>query len=247
MRRIVLCCGLAALAGAAFFVGSATAYEFVGSYATPGSQPRGYVFSDLYEGWLVDDGATPRVYHMYLSTGSVAASFAAPGGAGAWGLCSASGAYFYLSNNSTSYIYRVTTVGSVASSFRCPLDGPADMARVYPGPHLYVAVPGRNVVAVVDPATGSLLSSFAGPASHVTACAGYDGSYAADDVTHTVYRSGKSFLTGITSPLGLEEVSTWFDASYLYVVDDGTDRIYMYQSGTPVEPASLGRVKGLFR
>ena len=228
-------------------VGEAAAFELVGSYATPGAQPRGYAFSDLYAGWVVDNGGTARVYHVYWTTGSVSASFPAPGGHGAWGLCSASGPYMYFSNNVTSYIYRITTDGSVVSSFRCPLDGPADMTRVYPGPYLYVAIPDRNVIAVLNPATGSLVRSYAGPGSRATSCAGYTGAYVGDDATHTVYRDGKPLLTGIDSPLGLEEVSTWLDATYLYVVDDATDRMYMYESGMPVEPASLGRVKALFR
>jgi hypothetical protein len=245
MKRAVLI--ITALAGAAFYLREAAALELVGSYATPGSQPRGYAFAGLYAGWVVDDGGAARVYQIYWTTGSVSASFPAPGGRGAWGLCSASGPDLYLSNNRTSYIYRVTTAGSVVSSFRCPLAGPADMTLVYPGLYLYVAVPTRNVIAVVNPGTGSLVSSFAGPGSRATACAGYSGSYVGDDATHTVYHGGKPLVTGIASPLGLEEVSTWLDATYLYVVDDATDRMYMYESGMPVEPASLGRVKALFR
>ncbi len=246
MKRAVLIVG-AALAGAAFCVGEAAAFELLGSYATPGAQPRGYAFSDLYAGWVVDDGGTARVCHVYWTTGSVSASFAAPGGRGAWGLCAGPGRNLYLSNNRTAYIYEVTTAGSVVRSFRCPLDGPADMTLVYPGPYLYVAVPGRNAIAVLTPSSGSLVRSFAGPGSRATSCAGYSGSYVGDDATHTVYREGKPLITGVGAPLGLEEVSTWLDATYLYVVDDATNRMYMYFSGLPVEPASLGRVRALFQ
>jgi hypothetical protein len=247
MKKLAICCGVLAFAGATFFVGGAEAFELLGFYRTPGAEPRGYAFSDLYAGWVVDDGATARVYHVYWTTGSVSASFAAPGGRGAWGLCSGAGRNLYLSNNRTAYIYEITAAGSVVGSFRCPLDGPADMTRVYPGPYLYVAIPNRNAIAVITPSTGSLVSSFAGPGSRATSCAGYSGAYVGDDATHTVYRDGKPLLTGIDAPLGLEEVSTWFDATYLYVVDDATDRMYMYVSDLPVEPASLGRVKALFR
>jgi DNA-binding beta-propeller fold protein YncE len=236
---------LAACAASAVTFGEAAAIEFIGSYATPGAQPRGYAFSDLYAGWLVDDGGL--VYHMHWTTGSVSASFAAPGGRGAWGLCPASGRYMYLSNNRTSYIYRITTAGSVMGSCRCPLDGPADMAWSYSGNYAYVAIPGRNVIAAFDADTGSLIRTYAGPGKRATSCAGYAGAYVGDADTHTVYLDGKALITGIASPFGLEEVSTWLDATYLYVVDDATDRMYMYHSGLPVTPASLGRVKALFR
>jgi DNA-binding beta-propeller fold protein YncE len=245
MKRATLI--LVALAGAAFFAGEAAAIALLGSYATPGAQPRGYAFSDLYDGWLVDDGGTARVYHVHWTTGSVSASFAAPGGRGAWGLCSASGRYLYLSNNRTSYIYRVTTTGAVMGSCRCPLDGPADMTWAYAGNYAYVAIPGRNVIAAVDADTGSLIRTYAGPGKSATSCAGYSGAYVGDADTHTVYLNGKPLITDIASPLGLEEVSTWLDATYLYVVDDATDQMYMYVSGMPVGPASLGRVKALFR
>lgn len=243
MTRVGL---LLAAFAAALIVGGAAAIELLGSYATPGSQPRGYAFSNLYAGWLVDDGAGV-VYHVQWTTGSVTASFAAPGGAGAWGLCTALGRNLYLSNNRTSYIYRMTTTGSVMGSCRCPLDGPADMAWAYPGNYAYVAIPDRNVIAAVDAVTGSLIRTYAGPGKRATSCAGYSGAYVGDADTHTVYLDGKPLITGVASPLGLEEVSTWLDATYLYVVDDATDRMYMYESGLPVTPASLGRVRALFR
>ena len=244
MRAAIL---LAACVAAAVIVGGAAAIELLGTYATPCSQPRGYAFSGLYTGWLVDGAGAGRVYNVQWTTGSVTASFAAPGGVGAWGLCTALGRTLYLSNNRTSYIYRMTTTGSVMGSCRCPLDGPADMSWAYAGNYAYVAIPARNVVAAVNVDTGSLIRTHAGPGKRAVSCAGSSGAYVGDADTHTVYLDGKSLITGIASPLGLEEVSTYVDATYLYVVDDATDRMYMYHSGLPVTPASLGRVKVLFR
>lgn len=237
----------AAIAGAAVFGGEAEAWKFLGSFPTPGAEPRGYAFSDLYAGWIVNDGATASVYHVYWTTGSVSASFPAPGGGGAWGLCGGSGRNLYLSNNRTAYIYAITTTGSVVASFPCPLAGPADLTYAPTGPYLLVPIPNRNVIAILHATTGSLVRSFAGPGSRPTACAGYTNIFVGDSATHTVYLDGKVIVTGIASPVGLDAAHTWYDATYLYVVDDATDRLYTYESGLPVDPASVGRVKVLFK
>jgi hypothetical protein len=152
----------------------------------------------------------------------------------------------YISNVKTSWIYEITRTGSVVSSFRCPIPGPADMdLRWYPS-DLYVAIPDRNIIAVVNETTGSLVSTFRAPGSRPTACCGYGTTLIADAATHTIYENGVPVITGIETPVGADEEATT-DFVALYVVDDATDRMYMYVSGMPVEPASLGRVKALFQ
>jgi len=238
----------AAVAAAALSAGEAAGdWGLVASYPTPGADPRGYYLADLNSGWLVDAAETPYVYHVAWPSGSVTASFPAPGGAGAWGVCDAPGGNLYVSNNATSYIYEATTAGSVVTSFPCPLAGPADLTRAYPGPYLYVAIPADNLIAVVTAAAGSLLSSYAGPGSQPTACCSYGACFVADSGEHTIYYQAVPIITGIATPTGLDELSTTVDATFLYIVDDATDRLYFYHSGVPVAPASLGRVKALFR
>jgi hypothetical protein len=247
MKKLAIWCGLVAFAGAAFFAGEAGGWELVASYPTPAAAPRGYCLTDLNAGWLVAGAGTPYLYHVYWPTGSVAASFAAPGGAGAWGVGEGSGGRLYVSNHDTSYFYETTTAGSVVTSFPCPLAGPADLSRAYPGPYLYVAIPENNVIAAVEPATGSLVATYAAPGSYPTACCSYRACFVADAAEHAVYFEGRQIITGLQAPAGLDELSSTDDATFLYVTAEETDRLYVYHSGAPVFPASVGRVKALFR
>jgi hypothetical protein len=223
-------------------------WRLVASYPVPVSNPRGYRVGPLFYGYIVDAGSIPYVYYFLLPTGSIFSSFPAPGGPGAWGI---TGLYeeSYISNNRTSWIYKITSTGSVISSFRCPLPGPADMNINWMTRYMEIAIPDRNVIAVVDTTTGSLVRTFVGPGSRPTACCGYQTTLIVDAATHTVYENGVPVITGIDTPVGADENFTT-DNDYdlwLYVVDDATDRIYWYERVLTVVPASLGRVKALFR
>jgi hypothetical protein len=114
---------------------------------------------------------------------------------------------------------------------------------------LYIAIPDRNIIAVVDETTGSLVSTFKAPGSRPTACCGYQTTLIADSATHTIYENGVPEITGIETPVGTDwEATTDNDYSVaLFVVDDATDRIYLYNKTIAVVPASLGRVKALFK
>ena len=189
----------AALAGLVVVTPYAAAanWGLISSCPTPCPEPRGLVGS-----YLVGDGATPYVYSLSLTSGSVYSSFAAPGGRGAWGVTSAGENKFYLSNNLTSWIYKITSSGSVLSSFKCPLAGPADMGC--PGStRLEVPIPDMNVIAVVNPENGSLVSTFAGPGLRPTSCSDYRWKYIADAGTHSVYIKGWPIIEGIESPAGM--------------------------------------------
>lgn len=236
----------AALAGLAVVVpfGAAANWGLISSCPTPCPEPRGLVGN-----YLVGDGSTPFVYYLSLTNGSVFSSFAAPGGPGAWGITQPGENKFYLSNNLTSWIYKITSSGSVLSSFRCPLAGPADMG--YPGStRLEVPIPDMNVIAVINPQTGSLVATFAGPGLRPTSCGCYGWKYVADAGTHSVYINGKPIIEGINSPTGMWGIETTSDTGYkteLFIVDAATKHIFRYRDNVAVVPASLGRVKGLFR
>lgn len=224
---------------------SAGRWRLVASYPAPVPNPRGCRAIEFFDAYIVNAGSIPYIYYFRLSTGSIYLSFPAPGGAGAWGI---TGRYegSYISNNRTSWIYRVTSTGSVISSFRCPIPGPADMNVNWLTGYMEIAIPAQNVIAVVNRTTGSLVSTFAGPGSRPTACFGYQTTLIADGATHTVYENGVPIVTGIRTPVGADEYFTTDYNYWFYVVDDATDLIYWYENFLTVVPSSLGRVKALF-
>jgi hypothetical protein len=222
-------------------------WTLVASCSAPGPNPRGVsVWSGPGECYTVVDGSTPYVYRINTYNGLIAASFAAPGGAGAWGITSPDYSHFYISNNATSYIYYVTTAGSLVSSFHCQVPGPADMD--YTGTSgLDVAFPNQNYIGRVNTTTGSVVSSTGGPGTHVTASARGPSFIVADSATHIIYENGSPAITGIQTPVGLAAIYEVDDATWLTVSDDATDKIYLYTNGTSVEPSSFGRVKAVYR
>ena len=218
------------------------AWTLVRSWPTPGANPRG--IEGYGYGYLVQDGPSPQVFCVNGYTGSVYSSFAAPGGAGAWGVCRGNAfSDLYLSNYLTSYVYHTTSAGSVMDSFHAALAGPADMDYSY---GLYVAFPDQNLIARLDVTTGSVLASYAGPGTRATAS--YYGHWiVADSVTHTIYSDGVPIITTIQTPLGLSGDMTMSRMVCLAVVDDATDRVYQYFDSNAVAPASLGRIRALYR
>lgn len=251
MSKFVLYCGLAALAGAAFCVGDAAAWKFLGSFPTPGAEPRGISY-DAGE-YIVDDGAGGAyVYRVDFYNGSVRSSFPAPGGRGAWGVSrGVEWGQLFVSNYRTSWIYHVTRNGSVLGSFVCPIAHPADM-EMGSGRELHVAIPGSNLVAVVNGATGSLVSSYAGPGTRPTSVGGYGAVVIADaDVGKIWHRHRQTWiLSGFKNPTGVSALMTIDCRSVeeFFVVDAADDTVYVWGSDwCAVAPASLGRVKALFR
>jgi hypothetical protein len=235
-----------AYAALAFFIplNAVANWGIVSSCPTPCDEPRG-----LDGSYLVGDGSTPYVYSVSLKTGSVFSSFPAPGGPGAWGITYLTEEVLLLSNNLTSWIYKMTENGSVIGSFRCPLPGPAGIC--FSGvSRLEVAIPSMNVIAVVNPNTGSLLSTIPGPGLKPTACSDWGAKFITDAGTHAVYLDRRRIIEGIETPTGI-----WYEQSqsdteaywFVFIVDAATKRIYEYNDNVAVIPASLGRVKALFR
>jgi hypothetical protein len=237
----LICCGGAHL--------SATEWQLIASYPTPGPNPRGYSSWHPYAGYIVMDGPTPYVYFYSWEWSSILSSFPAPGGPGTWGISYTSS--FFISNNRTSWIYEAIGQGSVINSFRCPFDGPADVGIKFHFPAgLLVAIPDRNIIALLERTTGSLIRTYAGPGRRPVGTCGYAHHYIVDAATHIVYEDGVSILTGIQTPVGLGH-GWYMEPPYdtdIYIIDDATDRYYFYQRPPEgMEPASLGRVKALFK
>jgi DNA-binding beta-propeller fold protein YncE len=251
MKKFALWCGLLALAGAAFFVGEAGAYKLLGSFPTPGPEPRGISFDGGH--CIVDDGPDGSyVYQVDFSSGSIYSSFPAPGGSGAWGVSlGAELGQMFVSNYETSWIYQVTRTGSLLGSFLCPLPHPADMETSYRD-ELHIAIPDHNLIAVVDARTGSFLRAYAGPGTRPTSVGGYGCHLIADadegKIWYTHYHTW--VLTGFENPTGVTGFATIDTRSIevFYVVDAADDTVYVWGSEwVAVAPASLGRVKALFR
>ena len=241
--------------GAAFFTvipAAAAAWGVLSSCPAPCAEPRD--LTPISEGYLVGDGPTPHIYEMSFKSGSVYSSFTAPGGPGAWGITDIPGKdVLYFSNNRTSWIYKITTTGSVLSSYLCPLPGPAGIS--WGGRNrLEITIPELNVVAALDLNEGYLISAFRGPGLRPTSCIGVDWEFIGDGGTHTVYgREGSRWypmITGIETPAGLSAYQYIKDTpprTGLYIVDAATKYIYNYENNAAVTPASLGRVKALFK
>jgi hypothetical protein len=251
MKKIASYCGLAALAGAAFFVGEAQGWKFLASFATPGPEPRGISFDAGQR--IVEDGAGGAyVYQVDFFTGHVYASFPAPGGRGAWGVSvGLEAGQMFISNYETSWIYHVTRTGSLLASFPCPISHPADM-EIASGDRLHVAIPDRNLIAVVDGATGSLVSSYAGPGTRPTSAGGYGVVAIADaDAGKIWHRYNQTWiLSGFKNPTGVSALMTTDCRSVeiFFVVDAADDTVYVWGSDwCGAAPASVGRVKALFR
>ena len=220
-------------------------WGILSSCPTPCTEPRGRVGN-----YLVGDGLTPYVYYLSLQSGSVGSSFPAPGGPGAWGITSGEEENeYYISNYETSTIYKINTTGSVLSSFVCPLPGPAGMCRRWPN-QLEIAIPDKNIIAVANVLSGSLVSTIHGPGLKPTACDGYGPGFIPDAGTHAVSLNRRLIIEHIQFPTGLgegEQHPQDTERGSLYVVDAATKQIYDIRSNISVVPASLGRVRALFR
>ncbi len=229
---------------------AAGGWYVVSSCPAPCAEPRGLTGLGDY---LVGDGPIPQVFVINPKTGSVASSFPAPGGPGAWGITAVPHEdTLYLSNNLNSWIYKITTMGSVLSSFLCPLPGPAGIDYGWP-PRLEVTIPSMNVVAALDLEEGYLISAFRGPGLKPTSCFGDNWALVGDAGTHAVYVRiyRDPFITGIETPSGLIQYNyikgrDTYPTKGLFVVDAATKYIYNYEDDAPVAPASLGRIKALF-
>ena len=240
----------------------AAPWDLFGSWPTPGINPRGY--SGGGGEFIVQDGPEPYIYRIWLTSygeTSIISSFPAPGGPAAWGLVydPMGGDYFRVSNNLTSWIYKITMDGSVVSSFFCPLPGPAGMDITYDyspsGGYLFVAIPAQNLIAEINQNTGSLMRTFAAPGVHPTAYGAVAYShgypyYVTDDYTHKVYKNATPVIT-LQNPVGFSYWSnTNGQITLIFVVDDTTDYIYVYETDetySSAAPASLGRIKALFK
>ncbi len=227
----------------------------VGSFpAPPGSTDVGYEYMRLY---AMTDGTPPRAFQLNYYNGSVLGSFdlAMPtGGRGITYDFSFTG--FWVSNRLNNYIYRLATTGSALSSFYFSYATPYDIGYVSSsffyhgtGTGLFVACPSNNRVYRIT-TLGSFVSSFAGPAAAVIA---YDEWLAAENNSNYLYwdyyAGNWQVLATLPAPiLGIGNGVQWPTRQWVdnYVLCSN-NYIYRFSGYTDVAPASLGKVKALFR
>jgi len=149
----------------------------------------------------------------------------------------------WVSNYNNSYIYKLTSSGSVISSFRCPKAHPADLSQWA----LYVAIPDENL-AIKITTTGSILSSFRGPGSRLTAIDASD--ILGDPETHKVYFLGYG-TRSLGAPVGVcaDRLTDGPPYVHILVVDRTTNYVYLFKwaGHEAVGPTSFGRIKALFK
>ncbi|NIT34941.1 MAG: hypothetical protein GTN49_00335 [candidate division Zixibacteria bacterium] len=145
--------------------------RLVGSFpAPPGVIDVGFEYGPLY---ALADGSPPTVYSLNPYNGSITGSFTIRVPSGARGITyeAYSANWMWVSNRLNGYIYAFTTAGSLASSFRCPVGKPYGLGfSVYNpvrGSGLFASCRDENVIVRLNQTTGSLLSTFTGPASAV--------------------------------------------------------------------------------
>ena len=232
--------------------------RLIGSFAAPPGAIAVAWYDDPLYALVV--GAPPTVFTLNHWNGSITGSFTIPVPNGARGITTTGydPTYMWVSNRLNGFLYRLTTTGSLLGSFRCPGGTPYGLGGFLYGyepdyGYLTVSCRDENHVLRVNHTTGSLASSFVGPA---TAVIGYDDWLAVDRYTSYLYwnyyGSWQVLDTLPARPWGVTTgVSGTTDqaiAVHSFVLCHN-GYIYYYSGGTggAVAPASLGRVKALFR
>jgi hypothetical protein len=199
------------------------------------------------------------VFTLTPWNGSITGSFAIPVPNGARGIATTGGylVKMWVSNRLNGFLYRLDTNGSLVGSFACPGGTPYGLGGyMYFGPnpgYLMVSCRDDNQIIRVNPTTGSLESSFSGPA---TAVIGYDDWLAVDRYTSYLYWN----YYGSWEVLDTLPARPWGVTTAVHGTTDQAigvssyvlchnGYIYRYNgiAGGAVAPASLGRVKTLFR
>jgi hypothetical protein len=227
--------------------------SLVASFPAP-SGARDVAFEEWGPLFVLVPGTPSRVYEL-TTLGSVVGSFnvAVPNGARGLTFRRYPDMRMWVGNRLNGYIYAMTTSGSLISSFLCPGGKPYGLGfSMYNPTHgsgLYASCRDENLIVRMDQTTGSLLSSFAGPGSAVI---GYDDWLCVDRDSNYIYwdyyRDWRILATLPVRPYGVGTGVLWPTDQLVHGFVLGRNGyIYYYRGYSAVAPASLGRVKALFR
>lgn len=245
---------LATAAGAAAEWGNVLA-----SYAVPGGGFNKFANGLAHDGanlWCAE-GRDDRIYRMDPATGSVSGSFAAPS-AVAFGLAYGAGYLWYVDGNSR-WFYKIDpATGSVVTSFFKNVYKPYGLA--HDGAYLWhscsLTGPGTTAILKMTEAGSTVLSY-----PYTLGGTPHDLGYQAEGAclwassfgginTH-VYKfvaASGSLVRSFPQPAYFTAGVAYHDER-LYVASNQTEWIYVVDArdDTGVAPASVGRVKSLFR
>ena len=169
MRRRLIITGVVVAALTAAGVIHSWPPRLVGSFAAPPGA-RDVAFEGRGTLFVLAPGTPTRVYTA-ATNGSIGGSFsvAVPNAARGLAFDAYSFNRFWISNRLNGYIYALTTAGSLTGSFLCPGGRPYGLGfSAYNPTHgngLFASCRDENLIVRLNQTTGSLLSSFAGPAS----------------------------------------------------------------------------------
>jgi hypothetical protein len=151
-------------------------------------------------------------------------------------------------------IYRVTEAGSLAASFAAPSNG---YGVTYDGEHLWYSTAGSHYWNYVYKLTtkGSVVSSFQAP--HGKGYLNKDIDWGDSCLWLAQSSSAGGFIYQMTTAgsvvfsiflQGREPTGVAWDGKRVWFADGGNDWVYQISwSGVDVAPASIGKVKALFR
>ncbi len=219
--------------------------DIIASFAAPGTNPDALAYGGGYLYCMRDMGGDDTIYRLNPATGSVLASFVSP--AGNWGCGLAYlGADLYHGDSNPAGVFRMTTAGSVLGSFAV-----AGITGGLTEEGSYLWLTDGNAFRRIT-TTGSTVSSFT--TSFVPLDPGFGGSVlfvGSGDPVHMIYKlsTSGSVVASVPPPVNWPRGCA-FDGVYLWVSTTANHYIYKMDAGsltTDVAPASLGRVKALFK
>jgi len=191
-------------------------------------------------------------WKVWSEEGSILSSFLPPKSEKVHDGAAYDGTYYWGSSYLMASVYHLTTTGSVISTFPQPYT----YGLTWDGQYLWTSdcVSSGQTIRCHTTA-GSLVSSFGVPPQITFACdLGWDGAYLwCPNMRGYIYRlTTTGSVVASFAPPGRRSAGCTFDGTYLRLsgyTDPGPWYVYKIDIGPApaVAPASLGRVKALFR